>query len=131
MDLSIFESFPSAIVYGEWQLGNFKHGSVVGNVFNKCATLDVIVDEGNSSEITSTPERAVSDYLIYAQPSQLPTLRTTELVGGYMLYNDPEDKYYAIIDAGIGKNQENGNIEHVELKVVQTEADNNGDDCFC
>ena len=63
-----------------------------------------------------------SDMLIYCKPEQMPTLDTNTLVSGYMLYNSTEDSYYMIIDAGIGKNQHTGNIEHVELKVTMTEV---------
>ena len=122
MDTSIFNAFPSAIIYGEWQIGSCQHGTIVGNVFVKIGDIDVIVDEGNNSDINSTPETLRSDLLIYAKPEQLPTTRTNELVAGYMLYNSAEDAYYNIIDAGIGKNQEVGKIEHIELKVVQTEV---------
>lgn len=122
MDTSIFDAFPSAIISGVWQLGSFQHGSIVGNVFNKVGDLDVIVDEGSSSSVNNTPEILNSDLLIYAKPEQLPTLRTNTLVAGYMLYNTDENAYYEIIDAGVGKNQHTGNIEHVELKVVQTEV---------
>lgn len=122
MDTSIFDAFPSAIISGVWQLGSFQHGSIVGNVFNKVGDLDVIVDEGSSSSVNNTPEILNSDLLIYAKPEQLPTIRTNTLVAGYMLYNTDEDAYYEIIDAGVGKNQHTGNIEHVELKVVQTEV---------
>lgn len=41
-----------------------------------------------------------------------------------MLYNTQEDAYYEIVDAGLGKNQHTGKVEHVELKVVQTEVVN-------
>jgi len=122
MDTSIFDAFPSAIISGVWQLGSFQHGTLVGNVFNKVGDLDVIVDEGSSSSINNIPEVLNSDLLIYVKPEQLPTLRTNTLVAGYMLYNTTENAYYEIIDAGIGKNQHTGNIEHVELKVVQTEV---------
>ena len=43
------------------------------------------------------------------------------LVANYMLYNSATDTYFMIIDAGVGKNQHTGNIEHLELKVRPTE----------
>jgi hypothetical protein len=39
-----------------------------------------------------------------------------------MIYDALYGDYFAIIDAGIGKNQENGVIEHIELKLRQTDA---------
>ena len=122
MDTSIFSAFPDAIITGVWQIGTCQHGTVVGNQFNGIEYLDVIVDEGNSSQINTTPETLNSDLLIYAYPCQMPTLATNALVSGYMLYNAVEDSYYEIVDAGIGKNQHTGAIEHIELRVVQTEV---------
>ena len=124
MDFSIFSAFPNAIVQGVWQIGKCQHGTVVGNEFKIISCIDVIVDEGSSSSINSTPEVLRSDLLLYAYPCQMPTLATNALVSGYMLYNSQEDAYYEIVDAGIGKNQHTGQIEHVELKVVQTEVVN-------
>lgn len=123
MDLSIFEAFNFAIISGVWQLGTCQHGSVVGNVFKKVADLDVVVDEGNASTISDTIETISSDLLVYVKPEQLPTLNTNKLVSDYMLYDSENGFYYTIIDAGVGKNQHRGIIEHVELKVVQTEAE--------
>lgn len=123
MDLSIFKAFDFAIISGVWQLGTCQHGSVVGNVFIKVADLDVVVDEGNASAISNTPETISSDLLVYAKPEQLPTLNTNKLVSDYMLYDSENGFYYTIVDAGVGKNQHTGTIEHIELKVIQTEAE--------
>lgn len=122
VDLSVFSAFSNAIIYGVWQIGTCQHGTVVGNVFNKEKDLDVILDEGASSSINTRPEGLRSDLLVYVKPSQLPTLRTNKLVSSYMLYDSANDDYYQIIDAGVGKNQHTGEIEHVELQVVQTEV---------
>lgn len=127
MDFSIFEAFPNAIISGVWEIGSCQHGTVVGNQYTKIDDLDVVVDEGSNSSINNTPEILTSDLLVYVMPSQMPTLQTNALVSGYMLYNKDEDAYYEIVDAGIGKNQHTGNIEHLELKVVQTEATNAND----
>lgn len=124
MDLSIFEAFPNAIISEVWQIGTCQHGTVVGNEFKKVNDIDIVIDEGFSSSINTTPEALQSDMLIYAYPCQMPTLNTNTLVSNYMLYNSEEDKYYEIVDAGIGKNQHTGMVEHVELKVVQTEVIN-------
>lgn len=122
MDTSIFDAFPNAIISGIWEIGEFQHGTVVGNQFNKIADLDVVVDEGSSSTINSIPEVLKSDLLIYAIPCQMPTLQTNRLVSNYMLHNKSENAYYEIVDAGIGKNQHTGAIEHIELKLIQTEV---------
>lgn len=131
MDISIFEAFPEAIISGIWQLGTCQHGTVVGNVFNKVADIDVIIDEGYNSSINETPENLGSNLLIYVDPYQMPkqinqlfmtSQMIVQLVANYMLYNSADNAYYSIVDAGVGKNQHTGNIEHIELKVVRTEV---------
>lgn len=122
MDFSIFNAFPNAIITGVWQIGTCQHGTLIGNVFTKTGDIDVVIDEGNSSTVNTDIETLKSDMLLYCKPEQMPTLNTNTLVSGYMLYDSSEDNYYMIIDAGIGKNQHTGNIEHIELKVVQTEV---------
>ena len=122
MDFSIFNAFPKAIISGVWQIGTCKHGTLIGNVFEKTADIDVVIDEGNNSSVDTDIETIKSDMLIYCKPEQMPTTNTNTLVAGYMLYDSSEDNYYMIIDAGIGKNQHTGVIEHIELKVVQTEV---------
>ena len=128
MDLSIFDAFANAIIYGVWQIGTSGRGTVVGAEFNKLADLDVVLDEGASAQITTTPEGLTSDLLVYVKPEQMPTIRANKLVSGYMLYDSKNDDYYEIIDVGIGKNQHTGVIEHLELRVVQTEV-SDGDEC--
>lgn len=122
MDFSIFNAFPKAIISGVWQIGTCQHGTLIGNVFEKTADIDVVIDEGNNSSVDTDIETIKSDILIYCRPEQMPTLNTNTLVSGYMLYDSSEDNYYMIIDAGVGKNQHTGVIEHIELKVVQTEV---------
>ena len=52
----------------------------------------------------------------------MPTIDTAELIASYAVKNTQTDKLYAIIDAGIGKNQDNGVIEHIELRLRQIGA---------
>lgn len=124
MDLSIFDAFANAIIYGVWQIGTSKRGTVVGSQFTKLADLDVVLDEGASAELTTNPEELTSDLLVYVKPEQMPTIRANQLVAGYMLYDSENDDYYEIINVGIGKNQHTGVIEHLELRVVQSEVTN-------
>lgn len=126
MDLSIFKAFANAIISGVWQIGTSQRGTVTGSKFTKVADLDVVLDEGASANISTTPEVLTSnrnsDLLVYVKPEQMPTIRANKLVSGYMLYDSNEGDYYEIIDVGIGKNQHTGVIEHLELRVVQTEV---------
>lgn len=124
MDFSIFEAFPEAIISGVWQIGTCQHGTIIGNEFTKVADIDVIIDEGNNASVNNTPEAIVSDMLVYVCPDQMPTANTNRLVSNYMLYNSEDDEYYLIVDAGIGKNQHGGKIEHIELGLEQTEVVN-------
>lgn len=122
MDLSIFDAFANAIIYGVWQIGTSNRGTVIGSQFTKVADLDVVLDEGASAELTTNPEELTSDLLVYVKPEQMPTIRANQLVSGYMLYDSENDDYYEIINVGIGKNQHTGVVEHLELRVVQSEV---------
>lgn len=124
MDFSIFEAFPNAIVSGVWEIGQCKHGTIVGNEFKPIIPIDVIVDEGFNASISSTPETITSDMLIYCYPNQMPSLSANALVSEYMIHNVVDDTYFMINDAGIGKNQHTGQLEHVELRLVQTKTIN-------
>lgn len=124
--LTVFQAFPNAIEHEIWQIGSMAYSTITGNDLdeNSLAYIDAIVDEGNSSEPNASPSaaNAYSDTLLYIRPEQSPTLDTAELVASYVVKNTTTDKLYAIIDAGIGKNQDSGVIEHIELKLRQTGA---------
>lgn len=121
--ITVFDAFPNAIEI--WQIAMMQYSTITGNeTTGEWSYIDVIVDEGSSSEPNQSPSYAnlYSDLLIYCRPSQLPTIETAELVADYAI-KDPNGRIYAIIDAGIGKNQENGVIEHIELKLKQVDID--------
>lgn len=124
--LTVFEAFPNAIEREIWQIGSMAYSTITGNDLNaeSLAYIDAIVDEGNSSEPNASPNAAntYSDMLLYIRPEQSPTLDTAELIASYVVKNTTTGKLYAIIDAGIGKNQDSGVIEHIELKLRQTGA---------
>ena len=46
---------------------------------------------------------------------------SSELVSGYII-RDAQGRDYEIIDAGAGKNQHTGQLEHIELKIRPTET---------
>lgn len=120
---SVFEAFPNGIISGVYQIGRCQRGTLEGNRFAKTGDLDVLVDEGGYAEINNAPNAAglSIDLLMYAKPEQLPTTNTRALVSSYMIYDSERDDYFAITRAGLGKNQETGEIEHVELELTQTE----------
>lgn len=124
--MDVFEAFPNAVISGVYQIGSYQRGGVLGAVWDaeNAVNLDVIVDEGDGSSINAAPnaEPLDTDLLIYAKPSQLPTTNPRALAAGYLVYDSEADDYFAIVDAGLGKNQETGQLEHVELLLRQTEV---------
>lgn len=123
---TVFQAFPNAIERETWQIGKMAFSTITGNDLDtdSLAFIDVIEDEANDSEPNASPSyaNAYSDTLLYVKPEQMPTIDTAELIASYVVKNTTTDKLYSIIDAGIGKNQESGTIEHIELKIRQTEA---------
>ena len=122
--MDVFSAFPSAVVSGRFVIGRFQRGTVEGNKFTSEGELDVIIDSADSSDIGKAPnaETLIADLLIYVKPSQLPTLNPRALATSYMVYDSEYDDYFAIINAGIGKNQHEGDLEHIELLLRQTEV---------
>jgi len=124
--LTVFQAFPNAIERNIWQIGQMAYSTITGNDLdeNSLAYIDAIVDEANNSEPNASPSAAntYSDTLLYVRPEQMPTTDTAELIASYVVKNTTTGKLYAIIDAGIGKNQDNGTIEHIELRLRQTGA---------
>lgn len=122
--MTVFDAFPNAIEQG-WQIAQVTYSSITGNTVTNGTAIDVIIDEGSSSDANQAPNVAglFADTLVYTKPDQMPTTDTSALVAGYVLI-DPNERTWEIIDAGQGKNQENGQIEHIELKIRQIGADN-------
>lgn len=122
--MTVFDAFPNAIEQG-WQIAQVTYSSITGNTVTNGTDIDVIIDEGSSSDANQAPNAAglFADTLVYTKPDQMPTTDTSALVAGYVLI-DPNERTWEIIDAGQGKNQENGQIEHIELKIRQIGADN-------
>lgn len=122
--MTVFDAFPNAIEQG-WQIAQVTFSSITGNTVTIGTDIDVIIDEGSSSDANQAPNAAglYADTLIYTKPDQMPTTDTSALVAGYVLI-DPNERTWEIIDAGVGKNQDNGQIEHIELKIRQVGANN-------
>lgn len=122
--MDVFSAFAGAVVSGRYVLGQCQRGTLEGNQFSTVSNLDVIVDEGDIGMIGRAPNAEVleADLLLYVKPSQLPTTNPRALTAGYMIYDQEYDDYFAIINASLGKNQNNGQIEHIELLLRQTEA---------
>lgn len=114
--MDVFEAFPLAIE--EWTIAEMAYGTITGNTLSNPKKIRVIVDEGTSGDQTNSPSAATiaSDTLLYVVPADLPTTDTSALVADYAI-KDPNKHTFAIIDAGAGKNQHTGKLEHVELRL--------------
>ena len=123
--MDVFSAFAGAVVSGRYSIGSCQRGSLVGSVYSKYADIDAIIDEGDLTNIGLAPNATVldSDILLYVKPEQLPTVNPRKLVADYLVYDKDEGDYFAIVNAGIGRNQETGEIEHIELMLQQTDAE--------
>jgi hypothetical protein len=119
--MDVFEAFPNALE--EWNIGEVNYGTMRGTIIVRTSKIRVIVDKGTSGDQTNAPGAATiaSDTLLYVVPADLPTTDTSELVTDYII-TDPKGRDYEILDAGEGKNQHTGRLEHIELKLRPTEA---------
>lgn len=126
--MDVFEAFPNAIISGQWELGEVEYGTDIGTEFSNPQPCEVIVDEGSYTTHERAPDAPYedSDNLIYARPGQMPTLVTAKLTNGYMWHDAVNDIYYEIREASLGKNQETGQVEHVEFLIRPTEVANSG-----
>lgn len=120
--MDVFEAFPNGIVSDRWELGQLNSGTIRGKEFSNPITCEVIVDEGAYATPDRSPEVEYqeSETLIYAKASQIPTLHTAQLTNSYLWHDLKTDIYYEIRQASLGKNQETGEIEHVEFLIRPT-----------
>lgn len=116
--MTIFDAFPNAAE--TWEIGKVSYSTITGNTLSDSQEIHVVVDQGDSADTAPSPNAATiaSDTLLYMKPSEAPETDPSTLVAEYAII-DPQGRLYAIIDAGIGKNQHTGQIEHIELKIRQ------------
>lgn len=121
--MDVFSAFPHAISQ-DWELGEVQRATEVGDIYSPIGTMDAIVDAGDSASLHQSPnaDGISSDTMLFVRPEQMPTTFPGELMASYAWYNTAEDQFYDIIDVWVGRNQENGQIEHLELKLRQTET---------
>jgi len=121
VNTSVFDAFPSAVVSG-WTLLTVSRGTEVGVEYEEYGSLNVIVDEVAMGNLNLAPEAETlnNDLLIYVKPTELPSTRANVLISSYYA-KDPDGFIYEIKQVGVGKNQETGTVEHVELILRQTE----------
>lgn len=121
--MDVFSAFPHAISQ-DWELGEVRRGTEVGSAYLPIGIIDVIVDAGDSVSLHQSPnaDGISSDTMLFVRSEQMPTTFPGVLMASYIWLNIAEDQFYEIIDVGVARNQENGQIEHLELKLRQTEA---------
>lgn len=122
--MTVFEAFPKAILSGVWVLHEKTINTITGKAYSGSGTaLDVIIDEETEAFHGQAPEADYSEAetLIYAKPEQFPTTKPAALQAGYLIV-DSDDNVYDIRKVGLGKNQETGELEHVEIWLRPTEA---------
>ena len=126
--MDVFSAFPNAITSCTWQLCELQRGTEIGNVVKPIDFCDVIVDEENTAYTEQSPsaDGFATNTLLYVRPEQLPTLNINELLASYCWQNADYGQYYAIENVGLGKNQDNGVLEHVEF-IVRPMDGLNGD----
>ena len=123
--ITVFQAFPNAIE--TWQIVPMAYSTITGNDLDEqnAQNIHVIIDEGSSSEANASPNAQAinSDTLLYTKPDEMPTTDTSALVADYAI-KAPNGKVFEIVDAGQGKNQDSGVLEHIELKIRQTGTNN-------
>lgn len=114
--MDVFKAFPEAIVSWTWLA--VKRGTEVGNVATEAGAVNVIETEADKATLYNTPKAngITADLLVYVRPEDLPEMTPAKLMANYGLQNDIMERY-DIINVGVGKNQDNGNIEHYELAL--------------
>lgn len=119
----VFKAFAGAIISDDWKLGELVENTEVGKLYKNLGFKAVIVDEDAGGELDRSPsaEGINSDTLIYAKPSEMPTMNVAELIASYYWYQVSANQFYRIIEVGIGKNQDAGEVEHIEFMVRPTE----------
>lgn len=124
--MDVFEAFPNAIVSGVWEIGTVLRGTETGTKFASWGMVGVIVDEQVDGQLDTSPnaEGLTVDTLLYALPSGLPKVSIATFVGGYYWHNTETGTYYEIVEVGVGKDQEAGEIQHLEFKLAPTGVSN-------
>lgn len=122
--MNVFDAFPNAVDATTWELGKVIRSTVTGETLVAGQAITVIADVAETAVRSSsgtTPDTLTPDILLYVKPEDCPTLDTSALTNEYALHNTATGKDYNITSVGLGKNQETGELEHVELTLELTE----------
>ena len=111
--MDVFKAFSKAIITDDWSLGSITVSTDVGKI---------IIDEGaEGDENSPNANTLTTDTLIYAKPDEMPTTNPAELVASYFWHQQSTGQYYRILEVGVGKNQDEGIVEHIEFRVRPSE----------
>lgn len=120
--MDVFKAFSKAIITDDWSLGSITISTDVGKIYKDDGFKSVIVDEGaEGDENSPNANTLTTDTLIYAKPDEMPTTNPAELVASYFWHQQSTGQYYRILEVGVGKNQDEGIVEHIEFRVRPSE----------
>lgn len=120
---TVFEAFPNAIVRN-YALVSVQRGTEAGDIYTTGDNIGVIIDDSadfGSESLAKSSAGVDNNLLLYVRPEDCPTVPSV-LMANYLVKDTVNDLVYEITDAGIGKNQQNGKIEHVQLTLKLTDA---------
>lgn len=118
---SVFQAFPNAIV-NTYALVQVQRGTEAGDIYITGENIGVIVDDAADFRDANPDADGVdNDLLLYVRPEDCPTVPSI-LMANYFIKDTANGLYYEITRAGIGKNQQTGKIEHIELTLKLTDA---------
>lgn len=114
--MTVFEAFPEAMTSWNWLA--IKRGTEVGTIVTELSPVNVIETEADKATLYNTPKAngIVADLMVYIRPEDMPEIIPAKLMANYALKSDVME-HYDIINVGVGKNQDDGKIEHYELSL--------------
>lgn len=120
---TVFDAFPMAVEI--WTLVALNRDTLTGISITEIGDLEVIVDTANSSTIgnSTTPAYSNSQDLLYVNPASpalavapLP-LDPQDVAANYGVIAPGSSSVRRIQEVGVGKNQQNGVVEHYEFTI--------------
>jgi len=118
---TVFGAFPFAEESG-WSIGRASRGTERGTVWEELGEITPIVSDGTSGDFYTSPNASTvsCDLLLYVRPDQLPTANPNALLDYGVM--SPDGEYFDVVQALIGRNQDNTSVEHIELMLQRSDA---------
>lgn len=122
--MDIFTSLPNAVISDVWELGQISRSTEVGKSYEALRFLTCIADEEATGDQNNSPsaDGIESGTLLFVKPADLAPYNIDELIASFMVKNTQTGQLYMIKNVGLGKNQETGMVEHIELLIEPTEV---------